>query len=337
MWNCPQCGEIVDDRFDACWKCGTDRVGTTDPRFDPVPGDPDGPPEDEGQPSGDAPGDKYPPSWIVVANILSAFLVADFVLPLIRQGHAHAWFATILIGICIGQSNLIAVWAALAPGNMVVRVPWAILMSVMMWYAVVLGAKATDDPKALDSSVRLGVVLLGGVAVALGPLWLARRVCRWRLVSAGRGAGQTPPGPFQFHLRHLLLATAMLSAALAPARVVLPPGAVSDLRLSPDLRVGLAAVVVCGLLVTIPCVWAVFLRAQAMVPVLLVGLVYCGVLAAAECGVLRALFRPSCGPADLACLYLLNVSQFATVFGTLLVFRGTGFELIREPRQSRGA
>jgi uncharacterized membrane protein YvbJ len=22
MWNCPKCGEPIEDQFDTCWKCG---------------------------------------------------------------------------------------------------------------------------------------------------------------------------------------------------------------------------------------------------------------------------------------------------------------------------
>jgi len=28
MWHCPNCGEQIDDVFDACWKCGTTQDGT---------------------------------------------------------------------------------------------------------------------------------------------------------------------------------------------------------------------------------------------------------------------------------------------------------------------
>jgi uncharacterized membrane protein YvbJ len=27
MWTCPNCGEPIDDGFDACWKCGAARDG----------------------------------------------------------------------------------------------------------------------------------------------------------------------------------------------------------------------------------------------------------------------------------------------------------------------
>ncbi len=33
MWSCPECGEKVDETFDVCWGCGTDRDGSRDPSF----------------------------------------------------------------------------------------------------------------------------------------------------------------------------------------------------------------------------------------------------------------------------------------------------------------
>jgi hypothetical protein len=33
MWNCPKCGEEVDDDFDVCWECGTTADGVEDPNF----------------------------------------------------------------------------------------------------------------------------------------------------------------------------------------------------------------------------------------------------------------------------------------------------------------
>lgn len=33
MWDCPKCAESVDDDFDICWQCGTDRHGNEDQEF----------------------------------------------------------------------------------------------------------------------------------------------------------------------------------------------------------------------------------------------------------------------------------------------------------------
>ena len=43
MWNCPNCGETIDDVFDACWKCGTNRDGTRAADFHAEPSDPQTP------------------------------------------------------------------------------------------------------------------------------------------------------------------------------------------------------------------------------------------------------------------------------------------------------
>ena len=33
MWQCSKCGEEVEEDFDVCWQCGTDREGVEDPSF----------------------------------------------------------------------------------------------------------------------------------------------------------------------------------------------------------------------------------------------------------------------------------------------------------------
>ena len=40
-------------------------------------------------------------------------------------------------GLCIGQINLIAVWASLARGSIVVRAFWAVLLLMTMWYGFI--------------------------------------------------------------------------------------------------------------------------------------------------------------------------------------------------------
>ena len=32
-WSCQNCGETIEESFDVCWKCGTDRYGKIDPNF----------------------------------------------------------------------------------------------------------------------------------------------------------------------------------------------------------------------------------------------------------------------------------------------------------------
>ncbi len=35
MWACPKCGESVEDDFEVCWSCGTNRAGQASPEFVP--------------------------------------------------------------------------------------------------------------------------------------------------------------------------------------------------------------------------------------------------------------------------------------------------------------
>ena len=36
MWYCAQCGEEIEDTFEACWNCGTGEDGIVDPDFKPA-------------------------------------------------------------------------------------------------------------------------------------------------------------------------------------------------------------------------------------------------------------------------------------------------------------
>ncbi|MBM4069225.1 MAG: DUF2007 domain-containing protein [Planctomycetes bacterium] len=35
MWSCPRCRETVEDEFEVCWSCGSDREGEVSPDFVP--------------------------------------------------------------------------------------------------------------------------------------------------------------------------------------------------------------------------------------------------------------------------------------------------------------
>jgi hypothetical protein len=93
----------------------------------------------------------------------------------------------------------------------------------------------------------------------------------------------------------------------------------------------LSLLVVVNLLVAVPCIWGAFARVSIIVPLALAWLVYCAIITAIEFGVLVSIFGP--GPPEEVpyWIYVLNVSQCATVFGTLLILRALGFRLVRVP------
>jgi len=273
--------------------------------------------------------------WIAAGLVIGAFCVVDFATPVIMQPGLE-WPAFIMLGICIGQINLIATWAALAPGNVVVRLPWALLLAVLMWYGLVLGGRwiSEDSPYShfsLAGAVVLAIFLFVGVAAAQIPLWIAGRVFRWRLVSWAGAAREPSQDRLQFQLRHMMLGMLFVSLALAPGRMVLPPGDLADLQLEYQMFVVLAALVACNLLIAVPCIWGAFARTTILIPLAFGWLIYCGVVTVLEFVVLVSIFGPVPRDEMPMLMYLLNVTQCATVFGTLLLFRALGFRLVRVP------
>ena len=138
----------------------------------------------------------------------------------------------------------------------------------------------------------------------------------------------------QFNIRHMLLAMFLLSVALAPLRQVLPSRGVDPYSppVAPML-VALAMAIAFNLVVTIPCVWWAFLSRAKLMLVAVGWLFYCAVLTGLEMVIICAIERPPHGEIVKGILlyYLLNVTQCAAVFGTLLIFRAIGFRLVRMP------
>ena len=117
------------------------------------------------------------------------------------------------------------------PGNLIVRLPWSLLLAAAMWHALVLGGREfcgltlETAPSWCQSPCRHDHPQV--------PLWIAKRVFRWRLIRGADVPVQVEQGPWQFTLQHLLLATFLLAVVLVPIRKVLPPGPV--VRFPPGL------------------------------------------------------------------------------------------------------
>jgi hypothetical protein len=273
---------------------------------------------------------------IVAGLVVTAYWSADFLVPwLVANPSFEPTYIGFSIGFCIGQLNLIAAWAALAPGNVAIRLPWSLLMTLMMWYALVVGNRVIHPHFPLDQAIFLGIVLLGGCGVAQLPLWGASRLARVRLtrdetMDAFRG---------QFRLMHLLVGMVFLSLALAPLRAVSPPEGELWRRDLPvmDVLSVLGAVALCNLLITVPCIWGAFLPAKLLVPVAAGWVVYCGVLSIVEMGIIGVLTAPPVYEMDfLWAVFLCNLTQCLVVIGPLLVFRAIGFRLVSVKRGVKG-
>jgi hypothetical protein len=271
-------------------------------------------------------------TWVVSGAIICVFLVLDYAATPIMKYSGSDWLRTLLVGACIAELHLIAVWAVLAPGNLVVRLPWSLLLTAAMWYSFVIGNRQFDVI-TLSNAIIDGEIMFAAMIVAQIPLWVAKGVFRWRLIRGISDADQWRQGPWQFHIRHLLVATFLLALAMSPLRSVLPPGP-ADRYFSPAIGIlVLGTFLVCNLAVTVPCIWGAFASAGSAVPLALGWLVSCGVLTFLEFMAWPGTARGK----GLLLFLLLNLSQAATVFGMLLIYRAIGFRFVRaRPSNAEG-
>ena len=184
---------------------------------------------------------------------------------------------------------------------------------------------------SVDDAVLLGLFLLAGMVTAQIPLWIARAVSGWHWIDRDAPSLPAADRRLQFNLGHMLLATVFLSIALAPLNLFVPAGALYRLRFAGrDLL--FAAVAVSNLLMAVPCIWGSRIAAQDFTFLAIVWPLYCGLVTAAEVGVLVSYLVLNV-PADVGLFfYLLNLSQCLTVFGTLLLVRAMGFQLVKVNR-----
>ncbi len=248
--------------------------------------------------------------------------------------HDHVYLTMLTIGVYVGQVNLIATWGALGPGNIVVRLPWSILLGIFTYYSIVLGFRVWDSSGLNGQDViLLGPIMVGGIIVAQIPLWIAGKAFRWRLIDVEDADREPAGGPLQFSLWHMLVVMVFVALALGPARLVLPSVDLEGLRLDGQLIVILAAMVVTNLVMTVPCIWGALVKLNPVPP--LVWPVYCAVVTAVEFGLLCAVLG-SPGPdwtEVMLAFFLMNLSQCATVYFVLRVLRAVGFRLVRASKE----
>ena len=238
----------------------------------------------------------------------------------------------------IGQLNLISLWGAVSRGSAIVRLPWALFLTTLMWGSLVFGHSVLVDRNLTSTAVRNSNLVIGGslgfgcLATQL-PLWIASRFFGWRLV-ADEGSDEQRD---QFDLKQMLLGTLLLAGALAVCQ-----GLIGEVELKNFLSVGrqlwvlmafLIPMAIFNLVFVIPAIWAVFLVKMDLrrlsIAVLLLALVgpveFLAIVAILGNG-------PSVDdyPNWLAAFSAMHLAQVFVVFGSMAVLkRAAGFRLIR--------
>ena len=177
---------------------------------------------------------------------------------------ASAVYSGIIFGQFIGQFNLVSFWAAVSQGSWICRLPWALLLTVAMWTALIIGFRIPVNGIDYRDAVEMGILMAIGTIAAQLPMWLAAKVMQLKLTQKlGIDTLEPEQAETQFNIRQMLLGTVMLSASLALGRAFLPhrsPGADFSFMLLKNhfTYVFLAAVIACNLALVVPCIWLVF-------------------------------------------------------------------------------
>jgi hypothetical protein len=267
----------------------------------------------------------------LVAGVVVAYLVFDVLLGKMADRFSNdtmvlLWF---LIGICIGQANLIAAWAAFAPGSFFVRFPWAMFLAVLGWYALVIGLRWEDARFRREDALVLGAIALVGVTAAQIPLWIAAKAFRWRLFSPDAATGSDQQAERRFSLRQMLLGMAVVSVALAVGRLALPPGDSSWASADADLWMIVAVFTAVNLVVVAPCIWLAFATSQHLARLAIPWLMLVPLFSLVEFAAVTVLESANAQLEIFLLLLACNLAQCLVVFGTLRGLRSFGFRFVR--------
>ncbi len=277
-------------------------------------------------------------SWIAIAVLICSFAVLDVLLLAIGDDlsaidFVRATLVGTLFGVVIGQLNLISVWAAMATGPVVVRLPWALLLTFLLYYALVLGAALAESPSQVAYVTLLVVLVVAQLCVQV-PLWVGSRWFNWQLVtpSATIGVDQTRS---QFSISQLMTGTALLALTFGAGRLVLPADALALLEVNLDWQdyVVMGGAAICNLLFVVPCVWGAFLPFDKLIQRGLGWGVVILLATTAEFAILATILGGGVGSVEDWWVFLVgNYVQCFTVAGTLLILRWQGFRLLRTGR-----
>ncbi|MDP6443379.1 MAG: hypothetical protein QGG36_22995 [Pirellulaceae bacterium] len=273
-------------------------------------------------------------TWIVVTILIAINLIAGSLVGSVfhhspAQHLIWALYAGTVLGFAIAQLNLIAIWSALAPGRLLVRLPWSMILLMLMWYALIVGNRAVSRSFSRTEAVQLGLVLVYGWLAAMAPFWIARLVFKWRLQRGGDEEARE-----QFSIRQLLLGMLILSFVLALGRAVLPAGNELFVSMESEIYLILPILTFANMIIVAPSLWVAFWDFERLIVAVAVWLIHCGVVTAIELGVFAATLGPGMDLEAILVFIALNYAQFFSVFCTMLALRAIGYGFLRGAQQS---
>lgn len=274
---------------------------------------------------------------LLIAALIVGSLAIDYFLPVVFFAGGGRWFEVLGLGLYMGQLDLLAIFLALSPGPLVIRLPSSLLVGVVITAAICLGSATVGA--AARPILPFILFLITGLVVMPLPMWICARALNWRLYS-----WHAPPGadsqPAQFQLKHLMCAVFLCAVALAIGRTLRTENTVGTMSAGGMTRTarGILAMVLCNLLIALPTMRVAFARAEWLaVWCLCCGWLFCAVVTAGEMVALGATLGFHI-EGRYGLYYAANLLQAFVVTATLVALRAAGCTLrIRAPRQVASA
>ena len=237
-------------------------------------------------------------------------------------------FAGLVLGAIAAQVTLCAVFSALAPVPVFLRIAVGVIGAITVSMAILCMEGPGDGERFEISSAAF----LQWIAVQI-PLWVFRIHSGWHLRRSAENLPAFHRQDLQFGVRQLMAWTAVVAVILSVAKTAIP----DDVFRNSHYAMGKREVVAIMILLTIfnslaawPMIWAAFVRSRM--------LVWCGV--ATACSALLCIleiwaFQSVLGVrSDWGIFVGLHLIQLVTVGGSLLLVRMNGIRLVQASEKS---
>ena len=238
----------------------------------------------------------------------------------------------------VGQLTLICVWGTLVEGAFWFRLPWTLLLMVISWAALCVGAHVGNGKIDSAQIMGIGMVWFYGFAISYVPLKIAALAFGWKIRVLNKDIANNEMG--RYAIRDIMIGTTILACTLAIGRQFvpgqLPPW--SDVLSASHLDEPMSLLIflvfsIISLIVKLPCIWIALAATKSQVLTLsMIWVFSAGLLGFVEVGILIVLFgAPSAEWTKLTLnLVLGHAVMAATMIGVLYCLRCFGYRMIRK-------
>ncbi|UUO07923.1 hypothetical protein M4951_06305 [Blastopirellula sp. J2-11] len=254
------------------------------------------------------------------------FLVFDFFVTRgfgAGYGYSTEFIQALCMGTYVVQIDLIAIWSAMGPGRMVVRIPWALLAITLVFVVHQQGATALSRYLFSDEDrSMLAAVLIWGLIAATGSFLVYRVATRRRLLHRDASLERSQ----RFHLQHLIGGVFLLSVTMGMLKAFEFPIVFPAFDIRPLISVGIFTVV--NLAITLPTLVLSYRMTFAFRYLVLAGI--CAVVTLSEVALLFMISGAG-APPDLGKIVLMfllmNLAQGFLLSLILSMVCWSGYEL----------